>query len=133
MRYRSGIPDRFLVDDVDGSTKPLSNALGQIHSLGEAMRKNVYEYLTSIDELNDNVYQFTESYTIQCMDIIKSMHGVQCEKQQVKKNLIQAMIDASKYHLDIAYANIELSTKPKAQYTPSTSITVIDGEKFMNE
>jgi hypothetical protein len=123
----------FNVDDVDGSTKPLSNALGQIHSLGEAMVKDVNEYLTSTDEWNDNVFTFTDTYYGYCMDIVKEAYGIQCEKQQVKKNLIQAMIDASKYHLGIAYDNIELSTKPKAQYTPSTSITVIDGEKFMNE
>lgn len=126
----------FIVDEPT-STKPFSEALSQIHTLGESMRKNVCEYLTSIDELNDNVYQFTESYTTQCMDIIKSMHGIQCDKQQVKKNYITEMINSTKYHLNIAYANIDAfvkrlnnDTQPQEQ-TPN--ITVIDGMEFMND
>ena len=126
----------FIVDEPT-STKPFSEALSQIHTLGESMSKNVCEYLTSIDELNDNVYQFTDTYNIQCMDIIKSMHGVQCDKQQVKKNYIEDMIKATKYYLNIAYANISEFVKRSNNDTQSQeqtpNITIIDGMEFMSD
>lgn len=126
----------FIVDEPT-NTKPFSEALSQIHTLGESMSKNVCEYLTSINELNDNVYQFTDSYTIQCRDIIKSMHGIQCDKQQVKKNYIVDMINSTKCHLNIAYANIDAFVKHLNNDTQSqaatTNITVINGMEFMND
>ena len=129
----------FIVDEPT-STKPFSEALSQINALGESMVKNVYVALSvmaALDELNDNVYQFTDTYTIQCMDIIKSMHGIQCDKQQVKKNYITEMVKASKHHLSIAYDNIELFVKSFNNDTQSqaatANITVIDGMEFMND
>lgn len=124
----------FIVDEPT-STKPFSEALSQINALGESMSKNVYEYLTSIDEWNDNVYQFTDSYTIQCMDIFKSIHGIQCDKQQVKKNYIEEMIKATKKYINIAYANIDAFVKRSNNDTQeqNTNITIIDGMEFMND
>lgn len=134
--------DFAIPTDDEGSTKPFSEILSKINSMGEAMVKNVYVQLsimTALDELNDDIYQFIDSYTIQCMDLIKSAHNIQCEKQQVKMNYIIAMVEASNKYLNNAYDNIEIfvksfnNNKQSQEQVTSANIEVIDGIEFMND
>ena len=131
--------DFTIPTDDEGSAKPFSEILSKINSMGEAMVKNVHKCLPTIntqDALND-VYQFIDSYTTQCMDLIKAAHNIQCDKQQAKNNYIGEMITASKCHIDQAHWNIEIfvknSTEQVTEQVTSPNIEVIDGMEFMND
>lgn len=127
----------FNIDESDGSSKLFSKALNQIDSMGASMVKNVYDFISSIDEWNDDVFNFTDEYANQCHNLIQESNTIQFDNQQKKNNYLKAMCKQAKYHLNIAYDNIEIfvkrlnnDTQPQEQ-TPN--ITVINGMEFMND
>lgn len=126
----------FIVDDTENNSRQFSEILSNVQGMGEMMVKDVYDSITSNGTI-DNAMAFIDEYLNQCMDLIKSAHSIQCDKQKIKYNYIKAIEKMTKYHLDIAYSNIELfmlgklnnDTNTQAEAMPS--IKVIDGMSIL--
>jgi hypothetical protein len=107
MRGEKVKKEDFNIDESDGSSKLFSKALNQIDSMGASMVKNVYDFTSSIDEWNDDVFNYTDEYANQCHNLIQESNTIQFDNQQKKNNYLKAMYKQAKYHLNIAFSNIE--------------------------